>query len=258
MKEKRLKKQPPFTLIELLVVIAIIAILASMLLPALNQARARAKSISCINNMKQQGLGFNMYNGNYDNFFPPYFTNGIQHNWADQLIQDSGMGVKSFIDSALAPDNNYRQDKVLNETTNAGHLYTGYGYNFRYVGGANGLALNNRTDRASAKLQEFRYPSDLYVVMDTVQDNGLFNVGWYRVIGKYNDAVYSITNGDNGMVDGYRHQDTVNMLYGDGHAAGIKVSSSINPYVTLGDGESSDVRTTNPVAWKHWSGGRTR
>jgi prepilin-type N-terminal cleavage/methylation domain-containing protein/prepilin-type processing-associated H-X9-DG protein len=78
-----------FTLIELLVVIGIIAVLASMLLPALNKAREKAKSVSCVSNLKQLNMAMLLYVNDYDGFTPKVVAWNPTKNYYS-VLQNNG------------------------------------------------------------------------------------------------------------------------------------------------------------------------
>ncbi len=199
-----------FSLIELLVVIAIIAILAGMLLPALNSARAKGRQIACASTMKQISIGFEFYAGAYDDRIPrPYDNTTSWHHYVYPLMKSGiqlGLGDHIFV----------AQSKIYCPADSGSHgtLFTTYNMN-TYAGSLNwwGYGRNIYIIR-----NRVRTPSLVFLAGE--QESGA-TMGGYS-IGKSAFPNYLAWLNDDTKLQARiagRHSDGANFLYFDGHVS---------------------------------------
>jgi prepilin-type N-terminal cleavage/methylation domain-containing protein/prepilin-type processing-associated H-X9-DG protein len=166
-------RRAAFTLIELLVVVAIIGVLAGLLFPAVRRAKQSANTATCINNLRQLGMGAQMYWGDYESESFPYkvgATNGGDLYWFGWL-QRGAEGARQFDvtrgllypyvrDSVrTCPQLNYALRDFKLKATGAAY---GYGYN---------LQLSPSPTRAKLKMNELARPATLALFADAAQVN---------------------------------------------------------------------------------------
>ena len=217
---KKSKCVQRFTLIELLVVIAIIAILASMLLPALNKARDKAKSINCISNLKQIGLAVSQYVNDSDGYIPGWLING--KSWVEHLAPYTGYNCSPWICPASLDYNT--PNAAVVHSSNDWNTVKGKISSAQSIG-INGKIQGNPTGTVSTlnshiKQIKIKQPASLIYGADSASriDNPPNNNDWRYIA--------NLVWPDNGTSVMPRHNKGVNILFADQHAAQIKVSEA--------------------------------
>lgn len=226
-----------FTLVELLVVIAVIAILAGLLLPALNKARETARQIKCTSSMRQLSTAMTVYNTQNDAWNIPLKIRE-QDNSSDSLW----MTNESFCElSGVKHDKTYREiwdKKFLCPSVNY-PVHVGNWGSMANLGGVYGMTYwgatwcRNSAEPADQPWLEYRATRMTLVKRPSVQllftEVAFTNSGGKASPQYRNPNTYWWVNGENDWSAALRHKDnqTINVTFLDGHAASWGASKLI-------------------------------